>query len=83
MNLTDNAREFAEGGDRYTGAEVRVWVYKLCDKINQLHDENAFAYAKGRKDEREYLLKRVSETMPVCGVSKADLNYVLTSIKDL
>ena len=35
-HLIDNAREFAESGDRYTGPEVRVWVYELCDEIERL-----------------------------------------------
>ena len=33
---TKIAREFAEGGDRYTGAEVRVWVHDLCDNLDAL-----------------------------------------------
>ena len=54
-SITDNARSFAEGGDRYTGPEVRLWVYKLCDEIERLHTENASlhkAYAEGRDDQR-------------------------------
>lgn len=56
MTLTENARAFAEGGDRYTGPEVRLWVYKLCDEIERLRVEDASltkAYAEGRADERK------------------------------
>lgn len=33
MNTKD-AREFADAGDRYTGAEVRLWVHGLCDMLD-------------------------------------------------
>ena len=53
--LLDNARSFAEGGYSYTGEEVRLWVYKLCDEIERLRVEDASltkAYAEGREDQR-------------------------------
>jgi len=55
MSLTDNARNFAEGGYSYTGEEVRLWVHKLCDEIERLRVEDASltkAYAEGREDQR-------------------------------
>ncbi|GAB4059166.1 hypothetical protein [Uliginosibacterium sediminicola] len=33
---TKAAREFSEGGDRYTGAEVRLLVHNLCDEVDRL-----------------------------------------------
>jgi hypothetical protein len=33
---TKAAREFSEGGDRYTGAEVRLWVHNLADEVDRL-----------------------------------------------
>ena len=33
---TKAAREFSEGGDRYTGAEVRLWVHNLADEVDSL-----------------------------------------------
>lgn len=33
---TKAAREFSEGGDRYTGAEVRLWVHNLADEVDAL-----------------------------------------------
>ena len=62
MTLIQNAREFAEGGDRYTGPEVRLWVYKLCDEIERLTYEDSSltnAYAEGRDDERKANLKAI------------------------
>jgi hypothetical protein len=38
---TKSAREFAEGGDRYTGAEVRLWVHGLCDALDAAQTEAA------------------------------------------
>ena len=55
MTLIENARSFAEGGDSYTGPEVRLWVYNLCDEIERLRVEDASlttAYAEGRADQR-------------------------------
>jgi hypothetical protein len=55
MTLLENARNFAEGGYSYTGEEVRLWVYKLCDEIERLRVEDASltnAYAEGRGDQR-------------------------------
>ena len=40
---TKTAREFAEGGDRYTGAEVRVWVHDLCDNLDALRAKRSDA----------------------------------------
>ena len=37
---TKTAREFANSADRYTGAEVRVWVHDLCDNLDALRAEN-------------------------------------------
>ena len=54
-NLVNNAREFAESGDSYTGPEVRLWVYNLCDEIDRLYDEHASftkAYNEGQEDQR-------------------------------
>jgi len=54
-SLVQNAREFAECGDRYTGPEVRLWIYKLCDEIERLTSLDASltnAYAEGRGDQR-------------------------------
>jgi tRNA(Ile)-lysidine synthase TilS/MesJ len=42
---TNAAREFSNGGDRYTGAEVRLWVHNLADEVDRLRQ--ALAYAKG------------------------------------
>ena len=53
MSLTDNARAFAEGGDRYTGAEVRVWVYQLCDEIERLRQHAVILAATAEEVERE------------------------------
>lgn len=61
--LLDNARSFAEGGYSYTGEEVRLWVYKLCDEIERLRVEDASltkAYAEGREDERRYAQARLT-----------------------
>jgi hypothetical protein len=33
---TQAAREFSEGGDCYTGAEVRLWVHNLADEVDRL-----------------------------------------------
>ena len=33
---TNAAREFSNGGDRYTGAEVRLWVHNLADEVDRL-----------------------------------------------
>jgi hypothetical protein len=33
---TKAAREFSEGGDRYTGQEVRLWVHNLADEVDRL-----------------------------------------------
>lgn len=33
---TKAAREFSESGDRYTGAEVRLWVHNLADEVDRL-----------------------------------------------
>lgn len=55
MTLTETARQFAECGDSYTGPEVRVWVYRLCDEIERLRAEDASltnAYGEGRADQR-------------------------------
>ena len=42
MNVdTKAARNFAEGGDRYTGAEVRLWVHNLADEVDRLRAELA------------------------------------------
>jgi len=38
---TKAAREFSEGGDSYTGAEVRLWVHTLCDEVDRLRAELA------------------------------------------
>jgi len=62
VTLTETARQFAECGDRYTGPEVRVWVYRLCDEIERLRVEDASltnAYAEGRDDERKQNAKAI------------------------
>ena len=33
---TKAARKFSEGGDRYTEAEVRLWVHNLADEVDRL-----------------------------------------------
>ena len=38
---TKTAREFANSADRYTGAEVRVWVHDLCDNLDALRAEHS------------------------------------------
>ncbi len=42
---TKAAREFSEGGDRYTGAEVRLWVHNLCDEVDKLRAQLEVAKA--------------------------------------
>ena len=60
--ILDNARSFAKGGYSYTGEEVRLWVYKLCDEIERLRVEDASltkAYAEGRDDERKQNIRAI------------------------
>jgi len=45
---TKAARDFAEGGDTYTGAEVRLWVHNMADAIESLTAELAAIKANQR-----------------------------------
>lgn len=38
-DMPKRAREFAEGGERFTGAEVRLWVHNLADLADRLQSE--------------------------------------------
>jgi hypothetical protein len=71
-------REFGPGDSGFSRcSDHQAAEIKLVDA------KQTEAYAEGRADEREYLLGRMAATMAVCGVSAADREYMLASVKDL